>query len=643
MAKKAGREVATRRAQQSVISKLEEMFVELKTGRGAKPLLVRLPCGYGKTLIGEAPYVAQLYSDEWLTRGLVYTLPTRALTDHHQRTLQRDFKVVDPLAKVIALHGEEHSTGLFYADALVSTFDVFAYAYARRTRTGHHLEFPAGTIATSYVVFDEAHMFQDPYFYTHMVLNRIIRVLARVGVPCIVMTATMPERVVDTVFAGVEYDSSPNMERSLFHGETYCGELRELDHQNLSPTDYASQPELPSQVTEFGRVLMVCNTVSHAQSVYERLAQQAWPKTTMRVLLHSNLTKMERIRRERLVVSLMSRQPCAGGCSRYGQGKLAHPIPPPVYLRESRKDDEPYFELYCEACSKDEENVQRVDAIFVVATQVVEAGLDVSAKWLITEVAPLDSVIQRSGRCARFPGETGRVTILHHEKTYGPYDHNLIDRADTLLHECEPSALHNIDAYISMINDNYEALDLRRPRPDLRQYLAYYEGFGLSTFTVDWKLIDKVRVRPETYVTMVVPETTMFCYEAQELSNEEAMQRQAGYRVIGDQLSLTYEELLHALVNEEKLLFPLDSVHQMSFNLEVGAVTEDRHPKAFLTHQTGRESSILEFELVRACFGSEKPYFYLAQIQPASKSITEGTYLVNPAFYNPVLGLRKDE
>jgi len=43
----------------------------------------------------------------------------------------------------------------------------------------------------------------------------------------------------------------------------------------------------------------------------------------------------------------------------------------------------------------------------IVATQVVEAGVDLSASVLYTELCPLASLIQRLGRCARRAGEAG--------------------------------------------------------------------------------------------------------------------------------------------------------------------------------------------------------------------------------------------
>ena len=42
----------------------------------------------------------------------------------------------------------------------------------------------------------------------------------------------------------------------------------------------------------------------------------------------------------------------------------------------------------------------------LVATQVIEAGLDISCEQLHTELCPMNALIQRSGRCARFEGES---------------------------------------------------------------------------------------------------------------------------------------------------------------------------------------------------------------------------------------------
>ena len=78
--------------------------------------------------------------------------------------------------------------------------------------------------------------------------------------------------------------------------------------------------------------------------------------------------------------------------------------------------------------------------VILIATQVVEAGLDLSADLLLTELAPVNSLLQRAGRCARYakPRHQGDVVVFDVERTdqgerrLGPYrsrDHReCIDR-----------------------------------------------------------------------------------------------------------------------------------------------------------------------------------------------------------------------
>ncbi len=52
----------------------------------------------------------------------------------------------------------------------------------------------------------------------------------------------------------------------------------------------------------------------------------------------------------------------------------------------------------------------------IVATQVVEAGVDISANALVTELAPWASLVQRFGRCARYGGQ-GEIVVVDRRHT----------------------------------------------------------------------------------------------------------------------------------------------------------------------------------------------------------------------------------
>lgn len=69
----------------------------------------------------------------------------------------------------------------------------------------------------------------------------------------------------------------------------------------------------------------------------------------------------------------------------------------------------------------------------VVSTQVVEAGVDVSATTLFTEAAPWPSVVQRAGRCNR-DGEADGARLLWASPPHpGPYDPDDVAAAESAL------------------------------------------------------------------------------------------------------------------------------------------------------------------------------------------------------------------
>lgn len=89
-----------------------------------------------------------------------------------------------------------------------------------------------------------------------------------------------------------------------------------------------------------------------------------------------------------------------------------------------------------EACGH---NTNRI----IVATQVVEAGVDMSAAVLVTELAPWSSLVQRFGRAARWGGTAQLVVLdrqIKEDKSAAPYEKSELDAALTALADLSDGA-----------------------------------------------------------------------------------------------------------------------------------------------------------------------------------------------------------
>jgi CRISPR-associated endonuclease/helicase Cas3 len=113
----------------------------------------------------------------------------------------------------------------------------------------------------------------------------------------------------------------------------------------------------------------------------------------------------------------------------------------------------------------------------VCATQVIEAGVDISARLLVTEVAPWSSVVQRLGRCnRRAEHEEGRVRWVD-VKRAEPYDDAALRPARAALLELEggdvsPRALSALrveepEPALPAVLRRRDLLDLYDTAPDL--------------------------------------------------------------------------------------------------------------------------------------------------------------------------------
>lgn len=345
------------------------------------PLLIKAPTGSGKTEAVVAPFLNQFINKNFkISPRLIYVLPMRVLVNSITGRIESYAKNISSHISVKIQHGDIANAPFFIGDIVVTTLDQFLYGFARAShQVGRHIDMPAGAIASSLVVFDEAHMYRDGF--TFSIMRALMEILHHSGIPFITMTATMPDSLRESLFENINLSSENIIEAKDFSLENKIS--ISFNNEPLYTKDGLSVDNRLLKEIKSKKTLIIFNQVKRAQGVYDELKNRLNLKEGKEiVLLHSRFTKEDRRNHESEALNRMSHKE---------DGRIT--IPKGIGI--------------------------------VVSTQVLEAGIDFSAELLLTELAPADSLIQRAGRCARYENEAGKIIIFPIEedkKNYLPYE-----------------------------------------------------------------------------------------------------------------------------------------------------------------------------------------------------------------------------
>lgn len=327
---------------------------------GINPLIVKLPTGYGKTSITLCAGLACRETGvNWLR--VIHVLPMRSIVDDIELRLSNYMqKLGSAKVRVYKQHmGSPMSPFYCGRGIIVTTLDTFmmnlfkvpASEFRKLIELGYsHYDIPRANIYSSTVVLDEFHLLSnirslDDELKSLASSLAAVRVLCEAGVPLVISTATLPEVLVEAIRsilkrAGIEIDEQNVLMWGDLKDSVFEGSVRS---KRIS-LGIISEHEIVKLLKEnFGKkILIVMNKVERATKLFREIHQ---------------------------IVGLRS------------QAILLH-----GRLREDIK----------------KERVKEIDdAQLVVATQVIEAGVDKSFDVLITDPCPLDRFIQRAGRIAR--------------------------------------------------------------------------------------------------------------------------------------------------------------------------------------------------------------------------------------------------
>lgn len=148
----------------------------------------------------------------------------------------------------------------------------------------------------------------------------------------------------------------------------------------------------------------------------------------------------------------------------------------------------------------------------IVATQAIEAGVDISSKTLFTELAPWSSLVQRFGRCNRYgehkadnPAQAFWIDIEDEADTL-PYESEALQHAREKLGERDDVGPGNLPPTdegrpLSAVLRRKDLLDLFNTDPDLSGFDVdvsdYIRDKGTPGLQVFWRDFEKDPNKPE--------------------------------------------------------------------------------------------------------------------------------------------------
>lgn len=214
------------------------------------------------------------------------------------------------------------------------------------------------------LIFDEVHAY-DAYMLT--LFEHLLTWLGRLGTRVIILSATLPATTREKLFRAYAWGKDLHLEHEPYPRISWLGKdavVRCKTFETAMNPTYglawrSSDPaqraaELERLLSKGGKALWICNSVRKAQEVYEVLKETLAPKGIDVSLFHARFPLRQRLEIEKETLEIFGKDP-------------EYPGQPRV----------------------------------LVATQVVEQSLDLDFDLMISELAPIDLILQRIGRLHR--------------------------------------------------------------------------------------------------------------------------------------------------------------------------------------------------------------------------------------------------
>lgn len=365
----------------------QSTFIEKISAPGV--YILEAPMGMGKT--EAALYVAYKFISSGVHSGLYFALPTRLTSDKIHERVERFLNKISatPIAVKLA-HGQAWLKEFEFGrdgdgeeDGGTPLKDAFRRppSWFNPSKRGLLFPFAVGTIdqallsvlnvkhafvrsyalAGKVVILDEVHSYD---MYTGTLLDELVRRLRQLGCTVIILSATLTTTRRNILLQEkIQSNCYPFLSGLQMDGKSVVQELGVTSSRKINLRWIDASEESPLvQAVEKARAgcnaLCIANTVATAQEWMKELKSLITENEFPIGLLHAKFTNADRARIEKEWLEKL--------------GKL----------------------------NEGNENIRPKGSI-LVATQIVEQSVDIDADWMLSELAPIDMILQRIGRLWR--------------------------------------------------------------------------------------------------------------------------------------------------------------------------------------------------------------------------------------------------
>lgn len=340
-----------------------------------KNLILSVPTGSGKTWASVMPFLYAIHKGvESFPQKTIYSLPLRTLTNSiysdirdilNNDRIEFNYPSLKELASVQT--GEFNNDTMFEKNLVFSTIDqtLSSFLCFPLGLSHNQANINAGALVGSYLIFDEFHLLDSKLsMSTSLGMLRMLKNMYRV---CI-MTATLSDSFLR--FMKNEFDPQNQFNFEVVTLADFPEDRKKIKSVKPAPTRQFKKSVFVSDNTlnaeaiiekHKNKTIVICNRVESAQNIFTELCKIKNGNTNV-FCIHSRFFDSDRKQKEQLI--------------KHYFGK-----------KSTEKD------------------------VILVATQVIEAGMDISCDVMHTEISPINSFLQRAGRCARFENEYGEVFV----------------------------------------------------------------------------------------------------------------------------------------------------------------------------------------------------------------------------------------